>query len=163
MPSVHYGSIHLFRFARIDVFLHWSWFVAAIFEINLGAGRYSSFVWNLVEYLSVFVIVLLHEFGHALACRQVGGTANKILLWPLGGMAFVNPPSRPGATLWSIVAGPLVNVALLPVLAVLALLTRSLGWSHSSQDIYALLCTLWFINLSLLVFNILPIYPLAGC
>ena len=33
------------------------------------------------------------------------------MLWPLGGVAYVNPPQRPGATLWSIAAGPLVNVA----------------------------------------------------
>ena len=66
---------------------------------------------NVLEYLALFGIVLLHEFGHALACRQVGGTADRIMLWPLGGVAYVNPPSRPGATLWSLAAGPLVNVA----------------------------------------------------
>ena len=81
-----------------------------------GQGRYNSLVWNALEYLALFVIVLLHEFGHALACRQVGGTADRIMLWPLGGVAFVNPPQRPGATLWSLAAGPLVNVALLPIL-----------------------------------------------
>src|SRR2546429_3733628 len=41
------------------------------------------------------------------ACRQVGGQANQIILWPLGGVAYVSPPPRPGATLWSIAAGPL--------------------------------------------------------
>ena len=49
---------------------------------------------------------MLHEFGHALACRQVGGQADLIVLWPLGGVAYVNPPPRPGALLWSIAAGP---------------------------------------------------------
>ena len=57
----------------------------------------------------------MHEFGHALACRQVGGKANQIMLWPLGGVAYVSPPQRPGAMLWSIAAGPLVNVVLVPV------------------------------------------------
>jgi Zn-dependent protease len=69
-----------------------------------------------LEYLALFSIVLMHEFGHALACRQVGGTADQILLWPFGGVAYVNPPQRPGAMLWSIAAGPLVNVALFPLL-----------------------------------------------
>jgi Zn-dependent protease len=73
-------------------------------------------LWNALEYVTLFGIVLLHEMGHALACRQVGGQANLIVLWPLGGVAYVSPPPRPGATLWSIAAGPLVNVALLPVL-----------------------------------------------
>ena len=83
------------------------------------ARSYSSITWNVLEYLALFLIVMLHEFGHALACRQVGGTANRIVLWPLGGVAYVNPPQRPGATLWSIAAGPLVNVAFLVILSLL--------------------------------------------
>src|SRR2546427_1329384 len=115
MPS-RQGSIRLFQFAGINVFLHWSWFLVAIYEINGSARRYSSITWNILEYLSLFLIVLLHEFGHALACRQVGGRADQIVLWPLGGVAYVDPPPRPGATLWSIAAGPLVNVVLFFVL-----------------------------------------------
>lgn len=99
MPSRTQGSIRLFRFAGIDVFLHWSWFVVAVIEINARSGHYSSIAWNVLEYLSLFVIVTMHEFGHAFACRQVGGTANLIMLWPLGGVAYVDPPQRPGATL----------------------------------------------------------------
>src|SRR5207247_4385868 len=100
----------------IDVFLHWSWFLIAIYGISERAKQYSSLLWPILEYLSLFVIVLLHEFGHALACRQVGGQAHRIVLWPLGGVAFVSPPPRPGATLWSIAAGPLVPAAIEPVL-----------------------------------------------
>src|SRR5579863_7593404 len=114
MPS-HQGSIRLFRFSGIDVFLHWSWFLVAAYEIQTRRGSYSSITWNVLEYLALFVIVLLHEFGHALACRQVGGRANEIVLWPLGGIAYVFPPPRPGALLWSIAAGPLVNLFLVPV------------------------------------------------
>src|SRR5262245_56592786 len=115
MPS-HQGAIRLFRLAGIDVFLHWSWFVVAVFELQVRGGSYSSPLWNGLEYLSLFGIVTLHEFGHSLACRQVGGSAERIVLWPLGGVAYVMPPQRPGATLWSLAAGPLVNVALVPVL-----------------------------------------------
>src|ERR1700746_2721684 len=126
MPS-RQSSLHLFRFKGIDVFLHWSWFVIAIFEINGRNRSYTSFTWNVAEYLALFAIVLMHEFGHALACRQVGGVANRIVLWPLGGVAYVDPPPRPGATLWSIAAGPLVNVVLLPVFAGLYFVARSSG------------------------------------
>src|SRR5437773_12012084 len=115
MPSTRQGSVRLFQFAGINVFLHWSWFLVAVFEINGSTRRYSSLTWNVIEYLSLFLIVMLHEFGHALACRQVGGRADTIVLWPLGGVAYVSPPPRPGAVLWSIVAGPLVNVILIPV------------------------------------------------
>src|SRR5437588_7817479 len=127
MRTTPQGSIRLFRFAGIDLFLHWSWFLVAAFEISGRAKRYSSLTWNVLEYLALFLIVTLHEFGHALACRQVGGTANRIVLWPLGGVAYVNPPPRAGATLWSIAAGPLVNVVLLPVLAALFSFGRSAG------------------------------------
>ena len=128
------GTIHLFRVAGIDLFLHWSWFLVAAIEISDRAKAYSSISWNVFEYLALFLIVTLHEFGHALACRQVGGTANRIMLWPLGGIAYVDPPARPGATLWSIAAGPLVNVALVPVLSMFIAFDRSLGWAETMPE-----------------------------
>jgi Zn-dependent protease len=162
MGSIRQGAFRLFRFAGVDVFLHWSWFVVALFEINGRARTYSSVTWNVLEYLALFAIVLMHEYGHALACRQVGGTANQIVLWPLGGVAYVDPPQRPGATLWSLAAGPLVNVALVPVLALLEVLARGSGWLATAPDLLALLKAVWIINLGLLIFNLLPIYPLDG-
>ena len=155
-------SIRIFAFRGIEVFLHWSWFLVAIYEIQSRAGRYSSITWNVLEYLGLFLIVLFHEFGHALACRQVGGRANRIVLWPLGGVAYVDPPPRPGATLWSIAAGPLVNVALAPLLAGLYLMGRSSGWASTIPDTFHLVRALLAIDLGLLIFNILPVYPLDG-
>src|SRR5690242_17046978 len=162
MPTGGQGSIRLFRFSGITVFLHWSWFVLAIYEIQRPFGRYHSITWNILEYVGVFVIVTMHEFGHALACRQTGGEANQIVLWPLGGVAYVDPPPRPGATLWSIAAGPLVNVALLPVLIILWILSRSLGWAEVMPNAFGFVRSLCVINTGLLVFNLLPIYPLDG-
>src|SRR5579863_5606859 len=161
MPS-RQGSIRLFRFAGIDVFLHFSWFLVAAYEIQARKGSYSSVTWNVLEYLALFLIVMLHEFGHALACRQVGGAANQIVLWPLGGVAYVNPPQRPGATLWSLAAGPLVNVLLIPILMVLLGLSQSLGWPLTMPNGYALLRSIAYINAALLIFNLLPVYPLDG-
>jgi Zn-dependent protease len=156
------GSLRLFRFSGIEVFLHWSWFVLAVYEIQMrDTGRYSSIKWNILEYLGLFSIVLLHEFGHALACRQVGGTANRIVLWPLGGVAYVDPPPRPGATLWSIAAGPLVNVALTPVILGLQYFNRHAG-IYPTSDLSVLLGWILRINVGLFAFNILPIYPLDG-
>jgi Zn-dependent protease len=162
MASTREGSIHLFRFSGVDVFLHWSWFVVGIYEIQSRSGRYTSIAWNVAEYLSLFLIVLLHEFGHAMACRQVGGTANQIVLWPLGGVAYVDPPPRAGATLWSIAAGPLVNVALLPVLVGLSYFGRSSGWALAMPNVNHLVRGVLVIDVVLLVFNMLPIYPLDG-
>ncbi len=162
MPTTSQGSIRLFRFSGIDVFVNWSWFLVAAYEIQTRKGSYSSITWNVLEYLALFLIVMVHEFGHALACRQVGGRANQIVLWPLGGVAYVDPPQRPGATLWSIAAGPLVNVVLIPVLFVAVMVGRSLGWAQSMPDLYRLIRTISLINFGLLIFNILPIYPLDG-
>lgn len=156
------GGFRLFRAAGIDVFLHWSWFVVALYEVQGRGSQYGSVAWNVAEYLALFLIVTLHEFGHSLACRQVGGEADHIVLWPLGGVAYVKPPQRPGATLWSLAAGPLVNVVLVPVLLVVGLCSRALGLSDAVPDWGRLIHALAVINFGLLAFNLLPIYPLDG-
>lgn len=155
------GSIRLFRFAGIQVSLHFSWFLVAIYQLTSRAHGYRSPIFAIYEYLALFLIVLLHEFGHAFACRQVGGSANYILLWPFGGVAFVQPPPRPGAQLWSIAAGPLVNVALIPVLAVLQRLAAPL-LAFQAPDFFRLILMAGQINFLILIFNLLPIYPLDG-
>jgi Zn-dependent protease len=119
-------------------------------------------VWCAYEYLGLFLIVLLHEFGHSLACRSVGGRADQIVLWPFGGVAYVDPPPRPGATLWSIAAGPLVNVLLIPILGTMWLAARALHWPEANPDTYTLIANLCVINAAILLFNLLPIYPLDG-
>jgi Zn-dependent protease len=162
MASAGQGSIRLFRFSGIDVFLHWSWFLVAAIEIQNRKGSYSSVAWNVAEYLALFLIVMIHEFGHALACRQVGGRADRIVLWPLGGVAYVDPPPRPGASLWSIAAGPLVNVVLIPVLYVAVTMGQAAGMASAAPDLLQLLQAVSWINSRLLIFNILPIYPLDG-
>lgn len=153
------GSFRLFRFAGIAVFLHWSWLLVAFYQIEYRRGAYGSLGWTIAEYLALFVIVLMHEFGHALACRSVGGVAERIVLWPLGGIAYVNPPPRPGALLWSIAAGPLVNLILVPVLLGIALAGSAFGLG---PDARMFLDHLWEINLILFVFNMFPIFPLDG-
>jgi Zn-dependent protease len=162
MAQPNMRALRLFRFAGIDVFLHWSWALVALVEIQLRKSLYSSLLWNISEYIALFAIVLLHEFGHALACKQVGGRADTIMLWPLGGIAYVSPPPRPGAHLWSIAAGPLVNVFLGVILSGALYAARSAGLSESIPDGYSLLRSIWFMNFGLLIFNILPVYPLDG-
>jgi Zn-dependent protease len=156
------GGFPIFRVAGIQVYLHFTWFLVAWYEINSGKFRYQSPSWAAVEYIGLFAIVLLHEFGHAFACRSVGGRADHIVLWPLGGLAFVDPPPRPGAVLWSIAAGPLVNVVLVPLFFFATFAAGSHGWIDISADVHRLLQRLWSINLGLLIFNLLPFFPLDG-
>lgn len=151
----------MFRLAGIDVYIHWSWFIAFYF-LAQWHDDYSNYGWGALHILALFLIVLIHEFGHALACRSVGGQANLIVLWPLGGVAYVNPPQRPGAQLWSIAAGPLVNVALIPLLAVPFWLAKNSGWADTHHDAYLLVRNINITNIFLLVFNLFPVYPLDG-
>src|SRR5262249_39839589 len=151
------------------VYVHWSWFVVAVLMIGrkqtMEQGdlpQYPNLAWYILEYVALFGIVLLHEFGHALACRSVGGVADKIMLWPLGGVAFVNPPPRPGPVLWSIAAGPLVNVLLLPVTWGLWALMAAGSSADEPSAFTTFLKALAVINTALLVFNLLPVYPLDG-
>lgn len=162
MLPTRQGSFRLFQFSGIKVYLHWSWFVVAVIDMNTRSGEYTSYIWNVLEYVSLFAVVLMHEFGHALACRQVGGKADQIILWPLGGVAYVDPPPRPGATLWSIAAGPLVNVGLVPILSAFYFVAVQSGLDETIPNLYVFIRTLWQLNLFLLIFNMLPIYPLDG-
>jgi Zn-dependent protease len=161
MPT-NKGAFKIFSLAGISVYVHWSWFLIAAYSIQYRTHEYSSMVWNAAEYLSLFLIVLMHEFGHQLACRQVGGQTHDIVLWPLGGVAYVSPPQRPGAQLWSIAAGPLVNVGLVWVLSVLVSASSHLGWYDTHPDAYDFCHNIWKINLVLLIFNLMPVYPLDG-
>lgn len=131
----------------------------------------------------LFVLVLLHEYGHCLACRWVGGEADDILMWPLGGLASCRPPPGWRAELVTTIGGPAVNVVLVPVLALpLVAVTRDIAcvafnpfdWrsgflaavlpSTGQQPMW--LAFLWWAymsNLALLLFNVLvPMYPMDG-
>src|SRR6187399_776214 len=156
MAQLPTSGIKLFKLFGIQVYLHWTWFLVAIYGFQVRRADYTTPIWPALEYLALFVIVLMHEFGHALACRSVGGQAERIMLWPLGGVAFVNPPQRPGAMLWSIVAGPLVNVILVPI-TVGAWIAMKPDGNHN-PDLVEFVQSLAVINAGLLVFNLLPIY-----
>src|SRR5437763_7763906 len=103
------GSVPLGTWFGIRVRMHASMVIlivlALLFPKALG-GVYLS----LSSMAVLFSIVLLHEFGHCLASRSVGGDPIEILMHPLGGLASANPPQRPWPTFWTVAGGPLVNV-----------------------------------------------------
>jgi Zn-dependent protease len=160
-------SLFLFRLFGVNVYLNWSWALVAALQIYLSRNTVGivselprSLGFHIALYLCLFLIVLIHEFGHALACKSVGGRAEDIFLWPLGGVAYVQPPQRAGAMLWSIAAGPLVNVVLLPLTIIPALLV----WAAAGKGAVGpdFLVALAFMNAILLAFNMLPFFPLDG-
>jgi hypothetical protein len=77
-------------------------------------------------------------------------------------VAYGTPPPRPGANLWTIAAGPLVNVALVPVTYGIFRAMQSAGVFEQNPDLYRFVVAVLSINLGLLIFNILPVYPLDG-
>src|SRR5262249_12612087 len=151
------GAFPILRLAGIRVYLHFTWFIVAALEIARSAHLYHNLIWAALEYCALFAFVLLHEFGHAFACRQTGGQADTIVLWPLGGIAFVKPPPRPGAYLWSIAAGPLVNVVLFPLFTLFAFVLIQLQGKTVHPDFYPFVFIVWVLNAVLLFFNLIPV------
>lgn len=156
------GSLRIFGFAGVSVYVHWSWLVVGLLELQYRTNQYDHYAWNVAEYLALFGIVLLHEFGHALACRQVGGQADAVVLWPLGGFTLAVPPPRPAPSLWTFAAGPLVNLLLVPVTIGLYIATRGDGVHEFDRGLGQFLITVALLNFALLILNLLPIYPLDG-
>lgn len=121
---------------------------------------------------AIFVCVALHELGHTAAARLFGVQVNNIVLWPLGGVA--NLSRRPEKVLHDLAisaAGPLTNFVLFAGLAILTVLVRlaensmllpELSVFFMRWDIFTFLASLTIANLSLALFNLVPVYPLDG-
>lgn len=104
-------SFSIGTYLGVHVRIHFMFVLFAVFEfINQRGLSYPW--WTLRWQALLFFSVLLHEFGHVLACRGVGGRANEILMWPLGGLAFCEPPRRPWPQFVTVACGPLVNFAI---------------------------------------------------
>ncbi|MBX3402180.1 MAG: hypothetical protein KF699_02095 [Phycisphaeraceae bacterium] len=157
--------VHLFYVIYIAATLIWS-----LRQDSIG------FVYAAMAMGTLFVLVLLHEFGHCLACRWVGGEADRILMWPLGGLASCRPPHRWSAALATTLAGPGVNLALVPVLGA-AVFAVGGGWSEVIFNpfdpkkalvlspfrghVQVLVWWAYYTNLLLLLFNmLLPMFPM---
>ena len=108
--------------------------------------------------------VVLHEFGHALAARRYGIQTKGITLLPIGGVAQLERmPEDPKQELWVALAGPLVNVVIAAGLAVY--LTIAQRWSFLSTSNLTsggLLERLLIVNIMLVLFNLIPAFPMDG-
>ena len=171
-------SLQLARILEITVRVHVLFLVFIVIELlrpifgstGLGVGP------TVLLLASLFGVVLVHEFGHCLACRWSGGAADEILMWPLGGLAYCRPRERWTAHLITAAGGPMVNVLLLAVLVPTIGLWTGRWWGVAIPNPINLslpvavaapwpLMTLYLLNvvsLVLLLFNLLPIFPLDG-
>lgn len=180
-------SFKVGRLFDIDIRIHLLFIIGAFVLIGLergaaGEGPTPPFSEVIVDALGVyailFLVVLLHEFGHCFGSRKTGGEADEILLWPLGGLAYVSPPHNPRAHMITTVAGPLVNVIICAVCtAVLVGWTGELGvipWNPFrpltpfNQELLLTTGQFWVlrvyaISYILFLFNVLlPFYPFDG-
>jgi Zn-dependent protease len=161
------GNLTLGRLGGVQVRIHWSWLVVfALIVWSLAATVFPSqnpelsdgvhLAMAVAAALVFFASVLLHELGHAWQARRDGLEIDGITLWLFGGVAqFKGAFPNPGAEFRIAIAGPLVTVVLSGGFALLALA----GLPSAVDGVAA---WLGYINLTLLVFNLIPALPLDG-
>ena len=156
------------RMAGVEVGIHWSWLlVVALIVWSLSAGVFPAtnpglddgayLAMAIVASIGFFASILLHELGHAVQARREGIPVDGITLWVFGGVARMTgqPPSA-GAELRVALAGPAVSV-LLGCAFLLAALALPLPATVDGTAFW-----LGQMNLYLLIFNLLPAFPLDG-
>ncbi len=158
------GSWHLGRLAGIDVRIHWTFLLLPIWiyfsSIAAGSGVTAAVV-AVGFVLSIFGCVVLHELGHALTARQFGIPTRDITLLPIGGVARLQRmPRSPWQELAIAIAGPAVNVVIAAIIfGGLSVFSFS---DPSLLGIATFLTQLAWVNIILVVFNMLPAFPMDG-
>jgi len=164
-------SITLARVRGIEIKVHVTFVLIVIWAAYYWGGDGArGVVFGIVATLLLFVCVTLHELGHALTAQRYGIEVHDITLLPIGGVARIEVPENPKQELWIAVAGPAVNIVIAVVLilvgAVLSatsLLTPgNLVDSMRGAEWSGLLSYLTLANLYLVVFNVIPAFPMDG-
>jgi Zn-dependent protease len=176
------GSITLFHVRGIRVAVDWSWFFVlflVIFWLSrfygdvLGeSGSSSAFVLAVLSAVGFFGSIVLHELGHAFAAIRNGIGITSIQLWIFGGMARMDRESDSPSTEFKVaVAGPLVTLAIVVALTAIGLVAvgpeefrRAALVESNAGTSGAVAAIAWLasINLLVLVFNLLPAFPMDG-
>lgn len=177
------GSITLFHVRGIRIAVDWSWFLILFLVIFWMTNFYSDllgdsgsstepFLLGLASAAGFFGSILLHELGHAIVATRNGIGISSIQLWIFGGMARMDREAdSPGVEARIALAGPAVTFAIFAVLTIGGVLAG--GWhdfresalvetTSGSTAILAMVAWLASINLLLLVFNLLPAFPMDG-
>ncbi len=161
------GNISLGRIGGVAVRVSWSWLVIFALIVwtlangvfpsqNPGLSRGTHLAMAVVAALLFFVSILLHELGHAWQARREGLEVDGITLWLFGGVSqFKSGFPSAGAEFRIAIAGPLVSLGLGGVFVLIALA----GLPSAVDGVAA---WLGYINLALLVFNLIPALPLDG-
>ena len=154
LPPTPY-DLH-FSVFRIPVRVHpWFWLTSAF--ITWVGGRLDL---TLVGIAAVFVSILVHELGHALTTRRLGGRS-QIVLGFMGGYATSFSHSRLGNILIT-AAGPAAGLALWLIVRMVLVSPFGLTLGERSPLFWFFLKSLEWMNLIWSLLNLLPIWPLDG-
>ncbi len=164
------GSWKIARIAGIDIFVHWSFALIIIYvlTVELMDNATMAQAWlRVLLVLCVFVCIVMHEYGHALTARKFGIRTREITLLPIGGVARLEKmPEDPKQELLVALAGPAVNVVIAVVLGGLLYaaggLSRLTNVEALSDNIIGFVAQLAFVNAFLVVFNMIPAFPMDG-
>lgn len=155
------------RFAGIDVYVHATlWLLIgwiAVSHILQGDPALQTLA-AIAFILALFACVVLHEFGHALTARRYGIKTRDITLLPIGGLARLERmPEQPIQELWVALAGPAVNVVIAALLFAFLTITNALEpLERLSVTSGSFVERLMAVNISLVLFNLLPAFPMDG-
>ncbi len=159
-------SFKLTRLWGIDVYIHYTFLLLLAFvglQSGANRGEWGEALGSIGFLLGLFLCVLLHEYGHALAARRFGVGTRDITLLPIGGVARLERmPEDPRQELVIAIAGPLVNVVIAGGLAAGMLASGNPLFSFNDFDGASIFQRLLFINVSLVIFNLLPAFPMDG-
>jgi len=163
--------IPLFSILGFRVGIDFSWFLLAILITwSLAEGVFTQeqyafdattrWIMGVVGALGLFASIVLHELGHAVAARTQGVEMKGITLFIFGGVAeMTDEPPTPTAEFIVAIAGPIVSVVLGGAMLGASALALALEWPASFR---AVVFYLGYINLILVVFNMIPAFPLDG-
>ncbi len=159
-------SIPLGRIAGTEIRLHLT-FLLLLAWIGVAhglAGGLSAAVEGVGFISLLFGCVLLHEFGHVAAARRYGVRTPDITLLPIGGVARLERmPEKPSEELVVALAGPAVNVVIALLLFLALGGVPAVAAATSLQDpSHGMLARLFWLNVTLVVFNLLPAFPMDG-
>src|SRR5438067_4400021 len=166
-------SLRIARVAGIEIKVHFT-FLLIIF---LGAMQFAQYgmrgvLFGIVMILALFLCVTLHELGHSVVAMKFGVPVREIILLPIGGVAMLaRIPRNPLKELAIAVAGPLVNVVIAVAIALGLGINAALGRFHMDELVTVarsgpspMLLMLWLLraNIALVLFNLIPAFPLDG-
>jgi len=160
-------SFRIGRVAGIDVHIHATFLMllgwVALSHVLEGHGLIQA-LGGVLFVIAVFVVVVLHELGHALTARRFGIRTRDITLLPIGGVARLERmPDDPRQELLIALAGPAVNVVLAALFFGLLLgLEGTIEMTGMRLSGGPFLSRMMWLNVSLALFNLLPAFPMDG-